>query len=190
MAERTKIGEIALLQIHRDLLVPGDHFDPAPLAQVEALSIDQSGALGWTGDAWAVDVHHRSWPGRGGRRPISVGFTSHYRKMAARFGAIPLGTAGENVIVDCDEVVTLKDLGAGIVVAGRAGAEVVLTSPQVARPCRQFTSYLLGLPAVADREEIAEELAFLDAGTRGFVFQVDEIDSPAVIKSGDAVYRL
>jgi hypothetical protein len=187
MVERTRIGEIALLQIHRDLLVSGDRYDPAPLAQVEALSVDQSGAVGWMGDAWAVDVHHRSWPGRGGRRPLSVGFTSHYRKMTTRFGAVPLGTAGENVIVDYDEVVRRDDLGEAIVIVGRD--EVVLTAPQVARPCRQFTSYLLGLPHLAEPEEIAAELEFLDGGTRGFIFQVEGIESPAIIKPGDVVYR-
>ena len=90
MSEGQAIGEIVLLQIHGDLLVPGDAFDPSPLIQVEALSIDQAGVVGWRGDSWALDVHHRSWPGRGGRRPVSIGFTSHYDKMRERFRDIPL----------------------------------------------------------------------------------------------------
>ncbi len=182
-----KLGEIALLQIHRDLLVPGDRFDPAPLLQVDALSLDAAGVLGWTGEAWAVDVHHRSWPGRGGRRPVSVGFTSHYDKMRQRFRDIPLGTAGENIIVTAAGPVGLSDLG-DLVVRGANGSEAVLAKPIVAKPCRQFTSFMLELPYKAEADEIADELAFLDEGTRGFIFRVDELAEPVVIKVGDEVY--
>lgn len=181
-----KIGEIALLQIHGDLLVPGDKFDPTPLVQVEAMSIDSAGVLGWTGSVWAVDVHHRSWPGRGGRRPVSMGFTSHYEKMRQRFRDIPLGTAGENIIVTADDPVGLEDLG-DVVIKGAADA--VLTSPIVARPCRQFTSFMLELPYKAEAEAIAEELRFLDGGTRGFIFNVDGLTEPVTIRVGDGVYR-
>lgn len=184
-----RIGEIALLQVHGDLLVPGDRFDPAPLMEVSTLSLDPAGALGWTGDAWVVDVHHRSWPGVGGRRPVSMGFTSHYDKMRERFRDIPLGTAGENIIVAAADPVGRADLGSGVVIKGGDGREVVLADPIVARPCRQFTSFLLELPYKAEREEIADELDFLDGGTRGFIFSVDEVVEPTMVKVGDAVFR-
>lgn len=189
MSDNGKIGEVALLQIHRDLLVPGDRFDPAPLLEVDALSIDHAGALGWTGDSWTVDVHHRSWPGRGGRRPVSLGFTSHYDKMRDRFRDIPLGVAGENIIVTAFRPVRLDDLG-DIAIRGSDGREALLTGPIVARPCRQFTSFLLELPYKAEAEEIADELAFLDGGTRGFIFQVDHLTEPVMIRPGDEVYRV
>jgi len=183
----SKIGEIALLQIHSDLLVPGDKFDPSPLLEVEAMSVDFAGVLGWTGAAWAVDVHHRSWPGRGGRRPLSMGFTSHYDKMRLRFRDIPLGTAGENIIVTAAEAVTLEDLG-DVVIRGTDGREAILTSPTVAKPCRQFTSFLLELPYKAEADAIAEELSFLDGGTRGFIFNVDGLTEPVTIRVGDSVF--
>jgi hypothetical protein len=183
-----KIGEVALLQIHSGRLVPGYRFDPTPLVKVNTLSLDAAGALGWTGSAWAVDVHHRSWPGVGGRRPVSMGFTSHYDKMRDRFSDMPLGTAGENIIVAAAEPVALSDLGSGVVIRGEEGREAVLANPLVARPCQQFTSFLLGLPYKAEREEIAEELAFLDNGTRGFVFSLDEVAKPTMIKVGDGVF--
>ena len=189
MSENSKIGEIALLQIHRDLLVPGDRFDPVPLLEVEVMSVDAAGVLGWAGDAWAVDVHHRSWPGRGGRRPVSVGFTSHYDKMRRRFRDIPLGVAGENIVVTAGEPVGLEDLG-DIAIRGEDGREVVLTKPMVARPCRQFTSFLLELPYKAEAENIADELEFLDGGTRGFIFSVDHLSEPVAIRRGDGVYRV
>ena len=182
-----KLGEVALLQIHRDLLVAGDRFDPAPLLQVDAISLDSAGVLGWTGDTWAVDVHHRSWPGRGGRRPVSVGFTSHYDKIRQRFRDIPLGTAGENIIVTAAVPVGLADLG-DVVIRGANRSAAVLAKPIVARPCRQFTSFMLELPYKADVEDIADELAFLDEGTRGFIFRVDELAEPVIVEVGDEVY--
>ena len=188
MSDNGQIGEVALLQIHRDLLVPGDSFDPAPLLQVEAMSIDAAGVLGWSGEGWVVDVHHRSWPGRGGRRPVSMGFTSHYDKMRDRFREIALGTAGENVIVTASAPVALEDLG-DVVIRGIDGREVLLTKPIVARPCRQFTSFLLELPYKAEAADIADELAFLDGGTRGFIFAVDHLTEAVVIRPGDGVYR-
>jgi hypothetical protein len=188
MSEARLIGEIELLQIHGDLLVPGDSFDPKPLIEVDALSIDQAGVVGWTGHSWALDVHHRSWPGRGGRRPVSIGFTSHYDRMWRRFRDIPLGTAGENIVVRADDVVRLDDLGSGVSIRGGDGREVILTKPVVARPCRQFTSFLLELPYKAALEDIADELEFLDGGTRGFIFSVDGLETPMRLERGDRVY--
>lgn len=184
----SKIGEIALLQIHRDLVVPGDRFDPAPLLEVERMSIDAAGVLGWNGEAWAVDVHHRSWPGRGGRRPLSLGFTSHYDKMRRRFRDLPLGTAGENIIVTATDPVSLEELG-DLVIRGSTGGEALLTGPIVAKPCRQFTSFMLELPHTASADEIADELSFLDGGTRGFIFKVDQLAEPVIVRVGDGVYR-
>ena len=187
MFENGKIGEIALLQIHRDLLVPGDRFDPAPLLEVEEMGIDSAGVVGWIGDSWAVDVHHRSWPGSGGRRPVSMGFTAHYDKMRQRFRDIPLGVAGENIIVTAPEPSSPADIG-DIAIRGRVGREVLLTDPIVARPCRQFTSFLLDLPYKAEAGDIADELEFLDGGTRGFIFAVDHLTEPMTVRPGDGVY--
>lgn len=184
-----KIGEVMLLQIHGDLLKRGDRFDPAPLVEVDAISVDTAGVLGWTGDTWAVDVHHRSWPGRGGRRPVSLGFTSHYHRMRKRFRDIPLGAAGENIVVAAANSVALEDLGDGVVIKGEAGREAVLVNPIVAKPCQQFTSFMLGLSHKAEVAEIAEELTFLDGGTRGFIFGVEELIDPVTIRIGDSLYR-
>ncbi len=190
MSDGGKIGEVALLQIHGDLLVAGDRFDPGPLLGVDAISINGDGVLGWTGEAWAVDVHHRSWPGRGGRRPVSLGFTSHYDKIRDRFRAIPLGAAGENIVVTATDPVPLDHLGNAIAIRGQDGREAILVNPIVAKPCRQFSSYMLELPYKAEAEDIAEELAFLEGGTRGFRFGVDELVAPVTVKVGDEVFRV
>jgi hypothetical protein len=182
-----KIGEIALLQVHGDLLKHPDRFDPAPLISVDEASVDANGMLGWTGSAWVVDVHHQAWPGRGARRPLSIGFTSHYEKMRARFRDVPLGAAGENIIVTSDRSRSLDSLGDRLVVRGRDG-EIALTSPQVARPCLPFTSFMMDLSRVGTHEEIGEELAFLDAGTRGFIVGIDKSEEPFRIRVGDKVF--
>ena len=184
-----KLGEVVLLQIHGDLLKRGDRFDPASLVEVDEISVDTAGVLGWTGEAWAVDVHHRAWPGRSGRRPVSLGFTSHYDRMRARFRDIPLGAAGENIVIAAADPVALEDLGEGVVIRGKDGREAVLTNPIVAKPCQQFTSFMLGLSVKAEAADIAEELAFLDGGTRGFIFGVDRLTDPVTIKVGDGVFR-
>ncbi len=189
MSDNSKIGEVALLQVHADLLKRTDRFDPAPLIQVGEASLDAGGMLGWTGSAWVVDVHHRSWPGPGPRRPLSVGFTSHYDKMRGRFRDIPLGAAGENLIVTSDKVLSLEELGDRILIRGQDGWEAVLTNPKIAKPCLQFTSFMLDLPSVAAFEEISAELAFLDEGTRGFILGVDELAEPFRLRVGDEVLR-
>ncbi len=184
----TKLGEVALLQVHGDLLKHTDRYDPAPLVQVNEASIDADGMLGWTGSAWVVDVHHRVWPGRGGRRPLSVGFTGHYDKMGTRFRDVPLGAAGENIIVDAAGVTTLADLGECLVIRGKDGRRAELVRPKVAKPCLPFTSFMLDLPVVGTLEEIGEDLSFLDDGTRGFIFGVDEGSEPFRIQVGDEVF--
>ncbi|MCP4966335.1 MAG: hypothetical protein GY926_14020 [bacterium] len=183
-----KIGEIVLLQVHGDLLKHPDRFDPKPLIEVDEASVDDDGMLGWTGSGWVVDVHHLVWPGRGGRRPLSIGFTSHYDKMRDQFRDVPLGAAGENVVVATDDVLTTADLGERLVIRGQSGAEAVLVRPMVAKPCLPFTSFMLDLPTVGTYEEIGMDLAFLDNGMRGFIVGVDELVAPVRIRVGDEVF--
>ena len=188
MSDMRKLGEIALIQVHGDLLKHRDRFDPGPLVEVEEASLSADGMLGWSGSSWVVDVHHAAWPEPGPRRPLSMGFTSHYDKMRARFGTAPLGVAGENIIVACDEVVALEDLGDGVVIRCQDGREVALVRPEVARPCLPFTSFMLGLPTVGLSEEIVGHLQFLDGGTRGFILGVDELGEPVRVRVGDEVF--
>ena len=182
-----RLGEIALLQVHSQQLVPGDEFDPEPLLRVDEASVTSAGMLGWTGASWVVDVHHTAWPGRGARRPLSVGFTSHYDKMRRRYGEVPLGVAGENIVIRADRVVQLDDLGNRIIVRGNDG-EAVLLPVKVAKPCLQFTSYMLGLAELGSYEELKEDLEFLGAGTRGFIVAMDESTEPTRLRVGDQVF--
>lgn len=183
----TKLGEIALLQVHGNGVKQRDRFDPSPLIEVDEASVDGNGMLGWTGKAWVVDVHHKAWPEPGPRRPLSIGFTGHYDKMRQRYWDIALGAAGENIIIRSDRVVALDELGERLVVRGE-GREAVLLPVKVAKPCLQFTSYMLELPGVGNYEDLAGDLAFLDEGTRGFIVTMPDDAAPTRIRVGDEVF--
>jgi hypothetical protein len=183
------LGRVARLQVQRNpLKARGEGYDPTPILSVDEAAIGPLGMVGRHDGAWVVDAHHAAHPRSraGGRRPLSMGFTSHYAAMAAHFGSAPLGCAGENVIVDTEQRVALEDLDGEIVVT-TADSEVVLTGARVATPCLEFTSYLLGLPEVARREDIAHDVSFLDDGTRGYILAVAHLERSVVIRVGDVV---
>jgi hypothetical protein len=182
-----RLGEVVLLQVHGDHVKRLDQYNPAPLIQVEEASVARNGMLGWTGGAWVVDKHHEAWPEPGPRRPLSIGFTSHYAKMRDRYGDFALGVAGENVVVATDRVMTLDDLGDRVIIRGE-GRQAVLLPVKVAKPCLQFCSYMRRLPEVASYEELAGDLEFLEDGTRGFIVTMDDNGNPARIRVGDEVF--
>jgi len=182
-----KIGEVDLLQIHGDQVKQLRRYDPAPLIQVGEASVDFNGILGWTGSAWVVDKHHNSWPEPGPRRPLSIGFTSHYDKMRDRYWDIPEGAAGENIVVRSDVVLTLADLGRRIIIRG-GGRAVELIPVKVAKPCLQFSSYMREMPEVGSYEELKDDLAFLGEGTRGFIVTADDDAAPVRVRLGDEVF--
>ncbi len=183
------LGPIVRLQIHPESLKQGDFYDPSPLLDVVRGSIDSSGMLGWDGTGWAVDIHHAAHPRvkGGGHKALSIGFVAHYDRMAERFGQVPLGIAGENIVVD-GPAVSAQDIAAGLVVRTQDGAVVELRSPSPALACPGFTSHLLKSATVLPRGEIAEHLAFLSTGTRGFILSVDHVDRPVEISVGDEVF--
>ncbi len=184
-----RIGEITLVQVQRaSLKTKGVGYDPAPLLRAEAAAVGPDGVLGLSDGGWVVDVHGAGHPASrgGGRRALSIGFTSHYRAMAGRYGVVPLGIAGENLVVDTDEVVTLDDLLPTVVIETAEG-RIDLPGARVAAPCREFTSFLLGRPDVAPRDEIGADLAFLEDGMRGFVFSTGHLGGWTIVRPGDTV---
>jgi hypothetical protein len=183
------LGRIVRLQVQRQpLKTKGVRYDPSPILSVEEAAIGPLGMVGHHDGAWVVDAHHGAHPRSrgGGRRALSVGFTSHYEEMAGRFGSAPLGCAGENVVVETGGRVAPADL-AGSIVIHAADGDFELTDAQVAAPCREFTSFLKGLDHVADRTDIDRDLAFLDGGTRGFILEVRHLASPVMVRVGDEV---
>jgi len=183
------LGEIVRLQVQRiPIKIKGTAYLPDRILPVERASIDAWGMLGWSGDAWVVDAHNKAHPSRrgGGRRPLSIGFTGHYDVMADRFGNAPLGIAGENIIVKGDAL-WLDDLGGGVVVETEDG-DLLLERPRVAAPCAEFTSFMLGLDGVAPMADVAESLADLHDGRRGFIVAADHQSIPIDVRIGDKVF--
>ena len=170
------LGRIVRLQIQRSTLKTGEKptrvYDPAPILAVPRLAVGPDGVLGEGPDgSWLVDVHHRGHPhtkNEDGAHGVSLGFTSHYALMQQRFGdRIVPGCAGENVLVDSEERVTLDDLNSGVAVLGTDGRELVcLDVLQVAHPCRPFSGWALG--GMVETDVLKATLQFLDDGTRGF----------------------
>jgi hypothetical protein len=183
------LGTISRLQVQRDTVkVKGVRYDPMPIVSVDQAAIGPEGMVGWLEGSWIVDVHHAAHPASraGGRRAQSIGFEGHYSAMALRFAAVPVGIAGENIIVDTEGRVGLDDLEGTVVIEGPDG-DVELPSAGVAAPCVEFTSFLRGSPEVLDRSVIAEDLEFLGGGTRGFILETKNLARPMRVEVGNRV---
>lgn len=188
MRERS-LGRIVLIQIQRSVLkFKGERYDPAPLLAVSEAAIGPLGITGVHGGAHVMELHHAAHPSQrgGGNRTLSMGFTGHYQLMAARFGEVPVGIGGENLVVAHDGRLFDHDLAGDVVILTGSG-EVVLRGARDAAPCREFTSFLLGRDRVADREEIAGELEFLGRGMRGFILDGSALERPMPVHVGDRV---
>jgi MOSC domain-containing protein YiiM len=189
MTERL-LGPIVLLQVQRSpVKVPGGRYDPVALLPVGEAAVGPDGVVGLHGGAWVLDAHHAAHPARrgGAGRAVSLGFTGHYRLMEEHFGAALPGVGGENILVAAEGRIHPKDLLGTVFIRG-AGGELALTGAQVAAPCLQFTSFLLGLDRVAERGEIADHLEFLGGGLRGFVLGAAPGTVAVVIRPGDEVW--
>lgn len=193
----TRIGRIVRLQVQvRSLKQPGPRFrryDPTGIREALALALDAGGATGIGQDGVRIsDVHHRDHPDSKfrGENGLSIGFTSHYDLMRARFPrGLGDGAAGENILVASDRTWSAADLAGGVTIATAGGVLVSLSSVVVADPCVEFARWLLEWP----EEErptvaVAEAVAFLGGGVRGFYAGVAGKSSRARIGVGDLVY--
>ena len=172
------IGRIVRLQVQESSLKVGGRlrrwYDPAPIRAVSSLTLDENGVVGWaaTGET-ILDVHNATHPAtknRAGSNGISVGFTSHYGAMRARFGDhLADGIAGENILVATDRLFTEDDFASGIQIETTGGAFVRLEEIIVAEPCVEFSRYALRYPHDAPADPaVTDALNFLREGVRGF----------------------
>ena len=188
VGERTVVGEIALLQIQRSQLGDGRVYRPGPILEVERLRLTPAGVYGLVAGAWILDRHHRDHPDAQSRwsehRVLSVGFTSHYEQMWKIFRSTVLGSAGENVLVTAEEMVTIGDIAGGV--RFETDHTIVELGPAaIAEPCVPFTRFMTNL-AGADTTALKPEREKLRHGVRGFVMGLAGVDH-VEISPGDKV---
>ncbi len=191
------IGRIVRLQVQTAHLKRGEPphrwYDPTPVTEVAALRLDPGGVTGVGADSFLHhDVHHRDHPlsRNRGDNGVSVGFTSHYRLMRERFGDhLCDGIAGENILVESEDVYTENDLGGSLLIETTGGL-VRLDQVIVAPPCVEFTRYCLQWPhnQRPDRR-VTEALQFIDNGVRGFYASFSP-RSVREVRAGDRVFRV
>ncbi len=189
------IGRIVKLQVQRYSMKQGNdqHFwyDTGSLAWVPELEATPDGAVGFTESGEAiVDVHNRSHPQSRRRvaNALSIGMTSHYAAMRARFGPhVVDGVAGENFLVEAGREQTIDDVKAGLVIVNAEGERVDLVRVEIAEPCLKFSRFVLGMaPEEAGGPHVTVALKFLRNGRRGFYATYD---GPAVrVKVGAQMY--
>ena len=178
MGDWVEVGQVVKLQVQRDRLRRDNAYRLHNLAEVSVLRLTPDGPIGFDGSSWVVDRHHRAHPASAlydPARALSIGFTSHYEYIWRRFDPIPLGSAGENLIVDAGRLVSLNDLRGGIRIETSDNAASIATAA-VAEPCVPFTRLVTGRPD-ARAAEIVEEQNQLRRGIRGFVMALDGIDN-------------
>lgn len=192
-----EIGLIKLVQLQRSSLKLGQrpqrYYEPAPLLVVERLLLAPLGVSAVSADGEAViDVHHAGHPDTKnslGKNGISFGFTGHYRAMRERYGAqLPDGCAGENILIESEQVWSLDDLGAALMIERADRQIVALDKLMVAAPCVEFSRFAHLSAEPLTSEQLRTTLQFLDGGMRGFYARLAEGQPDAEIQAGDRVF--
>jgi len=193
------LGKVKLLQIQPSGMVidtpSGAFYDVTRRIKVDNLVITPLGieAVLPTGKR-VLDIHHINHPDKAYKDDlVSIGFTSHYAAMRERFGGhIQDGTAGENIIIECDREIWLDDLGqqVGIENAG-TGHQTLLDILRIATPCTEFSHFAANsqherLPA----SELKSALQFLYHGRRGFLLALADDQESATVRAGDRVFAI
>ncbi|QBD82326.1 hypothetical protein EPA93_42660 [Ktedonosporobacter rubrisoli] len=189
-----EIGSIKLVQIQRSPLKRGEkphrYYDPSEILTMSSLLLTGKGVIGViSDDEHLLDVHHADHPRshHQGDNGISIGFTSHYRSMRARFGEHLLdGYAGENILVETEEEQTLSDLEGGVTIEIAATGQLVpLKDIMVAAPCVEFSRFSLKEDNEPSAEQLKKALQFLNHGKRGFYATLADSASFIEIQAGD-----
>lgn len=177
VSEWKPVGEIALLQVQKSKLTAGDVYRTDALVAVERLRLTADGVFGLLDGDWILDRHHRAHPDARHWQPervLSVGFTAHYEHMWGLFRRTELGSAGENLIVHSEEMITLADIAGGVRIESN-GSMLDVPAAAVAEPCVDFTRYMTQR-LDADATALKPEREKLRRGVRGFVTSLEGID--------------
>src|SRR5215472_16677942 len=107
LEDMRETGRVKLVQVQPTPLKigrrPNAYYDPSSLLVVDTLLVSPYGAIGVTaGGEHITDIHHaqhQATRNSHGKNDLSVGFTSHYEAMRARFDQhLVDGCAGENIL--------------------------------------------------------------------------------------------
>jgi hypothetical protein len=195
-----KLGRVKLVQLQPSGLIietpSGNFYDASRRVEVNRLLITSKGIEATTlKGEHLLDIHHIDHPDKAYDNDdlISIGFTSHYEAMRARFGEHMVdGIAGENIIIEYEEEVWSEDLGQQIVIESIVTEQrTLLDVVCFAAPCDEFSHFAARsqqerLPAV----ELKSTLKFLNNGRRGFLLVLSEGQETATVQPGDRVFRV
>ncbi len=185
------LGKIVRLQIQRSRLKlgekPNQYYDPSALVIVNELHLTPQGAYARLNGETILDIHHTDHPqtrNSDGVNDLSIGFTSHYQAMRARYGDHLFdGCAGENILVAVSAREDLATLASDLVIQnGDAASAVQLSGLMVALPCAPFSKFAAKSD---DPQTVKGALQFLDGGMRGFYCVVNQ---EATIRVGDVLF--
>lgn len=189
-------GTIVRLQVQRRSLKVGDararQYDPSPIVAVPSLSVTEEGVWG-SGDSGEaiVDVHNATHPESKNREltnGVSICFTSHYEAMRERFGEhLADGLAGENILIQADDIVLPEHMPAEFVIQGDDGQQIRLANISVAAPCVEFSRFALQYPEGAKPDQtVSEAVKFLHNGMRGYYAKLVDPKSARISVGNEA----
>ena len=193
-----ELGRVKLVQVQPDGLIietpSGYFYDASRLVKVDRLYITLLGIEATTPEGEHVlDIHHIDHPNKAYDNDdlVSIGFTSHYQEMRARFGEHMVdGVAGENIIIEYDQEVWPDNIGQQIAIENAdTGRTALLDVVSFAAPCEEFSHFAANsqherLPA----EKLKATLQFLGNGRRGFLLVLSDNQESATVRSGDKVF--
>ncbi|HEX7737534.1 MAG TPA: hypothetical protein VF458_21985 [Ktedonobacteraceae bacterium] len=192
-----QIGQIKQVQVQRASLKrgmkPHRYYDPADIQVVEYLLLASEGIVGVTaGGERILDIHNSTHPeskNLDGVNGISLGFTSHYQAMRAKFGPhLWDGIAGENILVETEEAIALETLGKRVAARDReTGALLYLERLEVAAPCVEFSHFALNKPEPVPAGMLRDALIFLNDGQRGF-YATFTGQKLLTLRAGDGIF--
>ena len=190
MSEWVTIGSVVKMQVSCTRIRLGPVFDPAPLREVSRARVSAEGVIGFDGNAWMLDSHHQTFPDR---RPVAlhrallIGFEGNYRRVWDTHRPIPLGAAGENLIVSSDRVITPEEIAGGVRIGhGEDAIELYPAMPAVA--CAPFARYVLNRPDLS-AEEAGDTRRELSQGLRGYLLAYDRTEPYDVLPGTKVAIR-
>jgi len=194
------LGRVKLVQVQPSGLIietpSGYFYDASRRVEVDRLIITSQGIEATTPeDEHVLDIHHIDHPKKayGDDDLVSIGFTSHYDAMRARFGEhMKDGIAGENIVIESEGEIWLEDLGKQVFIQNQdTQCTVLLDVVSFAAPCAEFSHFAARsqhtpLPA----PELKTTLQFLNNGRRGFLLVLSDDQEPAIVQVGDKVFAV